>query len=283
MMSVLLTLLDFREPVNAWSHCTSLLLSIPATFLLWRRAGGDLARRISLLVFGVSLAICYAGSTLFHAVRLSQSTIDLFDELDHIGIFILIAGSYTPVAWNLLHGRLKWGTLATAWLACATGTALFLICGVFSMFWSTLFYLAMGWGAVICYVEIARFLSHRTLFPLLLGGILYSVGAVFNLAHWPVIWPGVFGPHELFHLFVMGGSFCHFMFMLEVVARPHDQVVSHRVAASSPQLRVVLLSSLTSGSPATGVERLSDPRIPQMFRPPLYLNNSPDWRRQDGF
>ena len=217
-MSFLIAYLTFREPMSAWTHCTWLLLSVPATILLWRRGDGDPARRLSLLVFGVSLAICYAGSTLFHAVRLSPAWIEWFDELDHIGIFILIAGSYTPVAWNLLHGPLKWGTLFTAWIAAMVGTAMLLACGVFSVFWSTLFYLAMGWGAVICYIEIARVHSHRTVFPLLLGGILYSLGAVMNLAHWPALWPGVFGTHELFHLFVMAGSAAHFVFMLEVVA-----------------------------------------------------------------
>src|SRR5437667_263006 len=107
-MSFLTAYLTFREPFSAWSHCTWLLLSIPATGLLWRRSRGDLARRLSLLVFGVSLAACYAGSTLFHAVRLEPIWIDWFDALDHVGILILIAGSYTPVAWNLLQGRLKW-------------------------------------------------------------------------------------------------------------------------------------------------------------------------------
>jgi hemolysin III len=278
-MSFLLTCLDFREPVSAWTHGSWLLLSLPATMLLWRRADGDPARRISLLVFGLSLAVCYAGSTLFHAVRLDPRWIVWFDELDHIGIFILIAGSYTPVAWNMLHGRLRWGTLALAWLAAGVGTGLLLVCGVFSMFWSTFFYLAMGWGAVICYVEIARGHSHRTAFPLLLGGVLYSVGAAMNLAHWPDIWPGVFGPHELFHLFVMAGSATHFMFMLQVVARPRAPV---SVAPRRERLaEVVFLGALARGRAGRSLERLPDPRIPQYFPAPLYLHAAPRWNRRD--
>jgi hemolysin III len=216
----LLGLFNFREPVNAWSHCLWLLLSFPATALLVRRSQGDLGRRLTLFVFGMSLAICYAGSTLFHAVRLSGSWIIWFDQLDHAGIFILIAGSYTPVAWNLLEGRFRWGTLVAVWSAAAIGTVYFLTQGVCSMFWSTSFYLTMGWGAVICYVEMSRVRSQRVLFPLMLGGILYTVGAVINLMHWPVLHPGVLGPHEIFHFFVMGGSLAHFRFMLYVVAPP---------------------------------------------------------------
>ena len=207
-----------REPFSAWSHGLWLLLSLPATYLLVRRCGTDCSKRLALLIFGISLATCYAGSTLYHSVRLPREQIDLFDRVDHIGIYVLIAGSYTPLAWCLLRGRWKWGILTAAWVLAAGGTALVVIHGVLPPLWSTLLYLGMGWGAVFCYVEIARMLPHRVLRPLLVGGVLYSVGAVLNLLHWPVLWPGVFRAHELFHLFVMAGSVAHFWFMLTVVA-----------------------------------------------------------------
>ena len=209
--------LDLREPVSAWSHGSWLLLSLPATWLLWRRSGGDRARRFSMLVFGLSLTFCYAGSMLYHGVRLSPQGLYRFDQLDHIGIFILIAGSYTPIVWNLMQGRWKWGTLTLAWLSSTVGSALILTCGVLPILWSTLFYLVMGWGALVCYIELMRVLSHRALFPLLLGGLFYSVGAILNVLHWPVIWSGVFEAHEVFHLLVMAGSLCHFWFVLKVV------------------------------------------------------------------
>jgi hemolysin III len=212
-----MNILNLREPVSAWSHGTWLLLSFPATWLLWRKSGADLAKRLSVLVFGMSLAFCYAGSTLYHGVWLSQSGLERFDELDHIGIFILIAGSYTPVVWNLMRGWWRRGTLALVWFVTAVGTVGILTTGVLSLTGSTLFYLAIGWGALVCYFELTRLHAHRALFPLLLGGILYSVGAFLNLLDWPVLWPGVFGPHEVFHLFVMAGSLSHFWFVLKVV------------------------------------------------------------------
>ena len=79
-------------------------------------------------------------------------------------------------------------------------------------------YLGLGWGALFCYFDIARKLSHRAMRPFLAGGVFYSVGAVLNLLHWPVLWPGVFQAHELFHLFVMAGSLSHFWFILTAVA-----------------------------------------------------------------
>jgi hemolysin III len=213
-----MNLLDFREPVSAWSHCTWMLLSLPGTYLLWRRCDANPVKRFSLLIFGFSLAFCYLASTLYHGVRGPRETLIDFDRIDHIGIFVLIAGSYTPMACCLLRGGWRWGMLAMAWILAAAGSAMFLVCGVLSMGWSTALYLGMGWAAIAGYFEMARTLSHRPLRPLLVGGILYSVGAVINLAHWPVLWPGVFGAHELFHLFVMAGSLSHFLFMYRVVA-----------------------------------------------------------------
>jgi hemolysin III len=261
-MSDPISLLIFREPVNAWSHGLWLLLSIPATIVLWTRCRGDRARRLSLLVFGLSLSICYAGSMLFHAVRLPRVWIDRFDAIDHIGIFVLIAGSYTPVAWNLLDGRFRWGTLAAAWSLSAFGTACLLIWGVFSMFWSTCLYMVLGWGAVVCYYEMARSLSHRTLSPLLIGGILYTTGAVINLAEWPILWPGVIGNHELFHFFVMAGSLAHFWFMLAVVATP---------------------TPFPTPAPArVPTESLADPCRPMGYCQPMVVHASPDWGRERG-
>ena len=130
---------------------------------------------------------------------------------------MLIAGTYTPIVWSLLRGPWLWGTLTTVWTIAAVSVLRVWCGGVLPVWVATLIYLAMGWGSLFCYRELARTYSHRTLLPLPLGGILYSVGAMINLAKWPVLIPGVFGAHELFHLFVIAGSACHVFFMLQVV------------------------------------------------------------------
>jgi hemolysin III len=234
--------LNFREPFNAWSHAVWLCLSIPATFLLWRRSGGDRAKRLSLVVFGLSLAACYLGSTLYHGVRVGRDRIDLFDRLDHVGIHILIAGSYTPVAWNLMRGRWRWGTLAAVWASTAVGAGLYLADFRPPLPLATCEYLTLGWGALFCYFEIARELTHRPLRPLVVGGLFYSVGALINVLHWPAIWPGVVGPHGFFHLWVMAGSVAHFWFMLTVVA----PFACAAQAERAPEAVVVPVSGPTS-------------------------------------
>ncbi len=217
-------LFDLREPASAWSHLVGLLLVPPGTWLLWRRAEGAPAKRLTLLVFGLSLAFCYASSTLYHGLRLGADRLDRYDRLDRIGIFVLIAGTYTPMAWNLMRGRWRWGTLATVWLVTAGAAAWTIRFGSIPLLASTGLYLGMGWGSLLCYREVARIVSHRALLPLVAGGVAYSVGAVINLLEWPNLWPVVFGAHELFHLFVIAGSLAHFRLMLTTVipvaARP---------------------------------------------------------------
>lgn len=235
---------ELREPINAWSHGAGMVLAIPATWLLWTRwsklaseyvEGGRLlcssrferGKILCLLCFGVSLTSCYGISALFHGVRLSGEPLRRLQRLDHVGIFLLIAGTYTPVAWSLMRGAWRSGTLVTVWtIAAVCATRVW--CGnVMPMWVSTLIYLGMGWGALFCYFELARRHSHRQLAPLPVGGMFYSIGAVFNLARWPVLIPGVFAAHELFHFFVIAGSACHTLFMLKVVIPAPETVAMH--------------------------------------------------------
>jgi hypothetical protein len=139
------------------------------------------------------------------------------------------------VAWAMMRGSWWWGTLTTVWtvaLVCATRVW---CVGILPPELSTLVYMTMGWGSLFCYRELARTYSHWTLLPLPLGGIFYSIGAAINLAHWPVIYPGVFAAHELFHFFVIAGSACHVFFMHEVVVPVTAPAPLPAPAANPPQ------------------------------------------------
>jgi hemolysin III len=209
--------LDLREPVSTWSHGAGLLLALPGTLLLWRRSAGDGTKRLCLLVYGLSLAFCYSASTLYHGVQLPAAEITAFARLDRVGILALIAGSYTPLAWCLLRGRWRRWTLAIVWGVAITAAVLIASGRHFSPVSSTGLYLGMGWGVVACYFEVTRVVPLRALLPVVAGGLSYSVGAVFNLVNWPVLFPGIFGAHELFHLFVLAGSLAHYRFILKVI------------------------------------------------------------------
>jgi hemolysin III len=262
-------LFQLREPINAWSHGAGMLLALPVTWFLWKRCvtvydcGGvpsPMARAryqrikaVCLIVFGLTLTVCYGTSAVFHGAKLSGEPLTRLQRLDHVGIYLLIAGTYTPIAWGLMRGPWLWGTLTAAWTAALVcGTRVW--CGSLMPIWlSTLTYLVMGWGAVFCYNELARAHSHRKLLLLPLGGLFYSVGAVMNLIHWPAIVPGVFAAHEIFHFFVIAGTTCHVLFMLGVVIPSPEPATlpvrtGDRLPGRQPSLALVSVQT-TFGQP----------------------------------
>ncbi len=207
-----------REPFNTWSHALGILLSLLATVILLRRGRDQGSPRLPLLIFGFSLILCYTASTLIHALRLPPHQLDLFDRFDRFGIFVLIAGTYTPMTVILMRGRWRFFTLLGVWgVTAAAGVALATL-GVFPPLINTGLYLAMGWASVICLYQIAQIVPIRNLFWLILGGVLYSIGAIINFIAWPALAPPHFGPHELFHLFVLGGSTSHVLFVDRIIA-----------------------------------------------------------------
>jgi hemolysin III len=226
--------LHFREPVSAWSHAAGLFLALPAALLLVRRSAGSRVKQLSFLVFAVGVAACYGSSTLYHSVRVPSPLLEWYDNLDHIGIYLLIAGSITPVALVVLGGRWRWSMLAVAWSFAAAGIAVQLAVGNPPLLAATALYMLMGWCILTCYFDLARALSPPAMRYALLGGALYTAGALLNVAHWPVLVPEIVGPHEVFHLFVLGGSLAHFWFLLTVVA-PFERAA---VVLPAPRLAV---------------------------------------------
>ena len=254
--------LHFREPVSAWTHGIWFLLAFPATLLLWKAGRGDRIKQLSLLVFGLSLITCFGGSLLYHALRLPPKIIESwFAKADSIGIYLLIAGSTTPVAVVVLQGAWRTITLTWIWLMAAGGSVLRFSAINVPPAVSTSLYLAMGWGIILSYFQLKQNLSPRALGLAVLGGLLYSVGALFNLLHWPVLQPGVFAAHELLHLFVMAGSLVHFWFMLKVVAPMERSVAAcfiEPVASDRTQLESNVFTAAAHGS--NSVRRFSERR-----------------------
>ena len=184
-------LLELREPISAWSHGVGMLAAIGLTWGFWlccaRRPAADgpaaykPGKTAAMLIFGLSLVFCYGNSSLYHGVWLSGEPLMRLRRLDHVGIYVLIAGTYTPAAWSLMKGSWRRGTLVTVWGVAGFCGARVWFGGILPTWISTLIYLGMGWGVLFCYRELARDLGHRRLLPLPLGGVFYSVGALINL------------------------------------------------------------------------------------------------------
>ncbi len=206
-----------REPFNALSHGFGVLLSIAGLVVLLALSGGEPWRTTAFAVYGVSMVALYLASTLLHAIKARPSVVERLRIADHAAIFLLIAGTYTPLALVSLQ------TVSPAWGWSLFGAAWgFALLGViFKLFWinaprwlSTALYLMLGWMIMVAIVPIWQALPAGGLIWLAVGGAFYSLGAVVYARKRPDPWPGVFGYHGLWHLFVLAGSFCHFLLML---------------------------------------------------------------------
>ena len=207
-----------REPVNALSHLVGLVLATIGTIVLLRMADSP-GEMVAFAVYGGSLILLYGASTLYHALMLSPDRLRPLRTLDHIAIYFLIAGTYTPVAMVTLHGPWGWTLLGTAWAIAVAGIP-FKIWFLDAPVWlSTGIYLGMGYMALAAAFPLAARVSPGGLAWLLAGGIAYTIGAVIFARERPNPFPGVLGHHEIWHLLVLAGSGSHFGFMLRYVAR----------------------------------------------------------------
>lgn len=206
-----------REPFNGASHLLGLLLAGAGTFLLLRMASGPW-QLAAFSIYGATLILLYGASTLYHMLPISERPLRALRILDHIAIYFLIAGTYTPIALVTLHNRLGWGLLAAVWLIAAAGIPFKLFFLDAPVWLSTGTYLAMGYLALVAVVPLAQAVSVSGLLWLVAGGIAYTVGAVIYARERPNPFPGRFGHHEIWHLLVLTGSACHFAFMIFHVA-----------------------------------------------------------------
>ncbi|HEX6434830.1 MAG TPA: hemolysin III family protein [Gemmatimonadales bacterium] len=202
-----------REPVNGASHLLGLLLAGAGTFLLLELATGT-AEVTAFSVYGATLILLYGASTLYHTLPLSERRLRALRTLDHIAIYFLIAGTYTPIALITLDNRLGWTLLGTVWLIAAAGIPFKLFYLDAPVWLSTATYLGMGYLALVAIIPLARAVSTGGLLWLVAGGLAYTVGAVIYTRRRPDPFPGWFGHHEIWHVLVLVGSACHFAFMV---------------------------------------------------------------------
>ena len=198
--------ITIREPGSALTHFIAMLLALCAAVPLLVRAAvhSGVKSLTAMTVFMISMVLLYAASTIYHSVNCSGRILRIFRKMDHMMIFILIAGTYTPVCLLTLPKPSGLMLLAAVW-----GIALV---GIFIKgFWitcpkwfSSVLYIAMGWSCLSVLGQLFSLLPLHAFLWLLAGGLIYTAGGI--------IYP-MFGLHEIFHLFVMAGSLCHFVFM----------------------------------------------------------------------
>ena len=219
----LVSKLNLKDPWSAITHGIAMLLAIAGTApLLLRAASGENAplHIVALAVFILTMILLYTASTVYHSVDSTETVNRRLRKMDHMMIFVLIAGSYTPVCLIVLGGKLGYTLLALVWGIAAVGMIV-KACWITCPKWfSSVIYIAMGWVCVLVFGPLLKTLSTPAFLWLLAGGIIYTVGGVIYALKLPIFNAKhkFFGSHEVFHLFVMGGSVCHFIFMYLYVA-----------------------------------------------------------------
>ena len=192
-----------EEQLNAWTHGIGAALGIIGLVLLLLYSDSSTKEIFSVTVYGVSIIILFLASTLYHAIQ-NESKKHIFRVIDHISIYLLIAGSYTPVTLILLSDSRGWLLFGLVWGIAAFGIILKLFfTGRFEIF-STLLYLVMGWLIVFDFSALVENMATNGLLLMLLGGLFYTVGIVFYAIH------KIPFNHVIWHLFVLGGAICHF-------------------------------------------------------------------------
>mgnify|MGYP003365827910 CR=1 FL=1 len=210
----------FREPVSGLTHLFGVGISIVGLIILinYTLRLNNLAHITAFVVFGVSLILLYSASSVYHLVSASQKVIKVLRRIDHSMIYVLIAGSYTPICLIALRGKLGFTILTIIWCLAIFGILI-------KNFWfnaprwlSTFFYIFMGWLVIVAIFPLARVLTGIALTWLVVGGISYTIGGIIYGLQLPKMKNKYFGSHEIFHIFVLVGSFCHYWLVLRYVS-----------------------------------------------------------------
>lgn len=206
--------LKMREPVNTWTHFVTFLAAIGGLVALVILSRNSFPKLIIMAVYGASVILLFGASSLYHWVRTQPRKILILKKLDHIAIYLLIAGSYTPVLYYGLAGTWRLVMLPMIWGLALIGVIMKLIFINLPRRISTAFYLVLGWLALIPLVQLIHNLPPGAIILMVAGGVVYTIGAIIYATKCFNFFPNRFGFHELFHLFISAGSITHYVMIM---------------------------------------------------------------------
>jgi hemolysin III len=214
-----LTLGRMQNPVRGLLHGVAAAASVVGGAFLWLRSSGDLSRHASLLIFALSLVALYTVSSLYHSVPWRRIWKHRMQRLDHSMIYVLVAGTYTPVAYIVLDGWLRWAALGAVWGIALAGALQKALLPKLANGFSVAMQTTQGWLALLLLMPLSERLPIQALALAALGGVLYTAGMVSLVTKRPRLWPRVFSYHEVFHVFVVAGSALHYAMTFLYIAR----------------------------------------------------------------
>jgi hemolysin III len=260
MPETILNYLTLRDPVAAWSHFAGLAWALFAAVILWRLSAGDRQRQISISFFTGSMCLVYLASGVYHALRLPPEQLRFFLKLDHSAIYLLIAGTYTPIFSALLTGWWRYGSLAVIWTLAGVGILLKWLMPIQYYPVTVAMYLVVGGVGLLPAPIVVRAVGWRGGFWGLLGAAFHGAGAILDVFGWPVFVPGVFGTHELLHVLVVAGTAAHFVFIVRYVVPGAATAGTGQRLAGGP-LRAAQAGRQPAGTLAAASEELRADRL----------------------
>ena len=209
----------FREPISSLTHLVGAFLSLIGLILLIKYSldTSNPYNTIILAVFGISSILLYSASSTYHKSLSSEKVVKILRRVDHSMIYVLIAGTYTPICLIALKGKLGTVLFLSVWLLAFIGILLKIVWFDAPRWLYTGFYILMGWISIFVIVPIIKAVSLGGFMWLLAGGLFYTVGGVIYATKRPKINLKFFGFHEIFHIFIMLGSLCHYILMFKYI------------------------------------------------------------------
>jgi hemolysin III len=205
-----------REPFNGLSHLGGAISAFLGGIALLLVGWTGPARIISMIIYIASLISMFSASAAYHMARVKPHVLEILRKVDHSAIFLLIAGTYTPFCVNAFTGFWRWGFLAIIWGIAGTGILLKIFYIRSPRWLNAGVYVLMGWISILAARQMAG-LPPEALGWLLAGGLIYTLGAVVYAAKLFNFFPGKFGFHEVWHLFVIGGAAAHFIAVMALM------------------------------------------------------------------
>ena len=211
--------LRIKEPFSAISHALGAILSVIALTLLIQESINPIKpwHIVSFTIFGTGMFLLYTASTLYHWLPVSTNIENKLRNLDHVMIHILIASTYTPICLIPLRGVWGWSMFGIVWTLAIFGILLKLFWKSLPNWFSTTFYIFLGWLSIIAIYPMMMTLQLGAIIWIFIGGFFYTLGAIIHGINKPNPIPKILGAHEIFHVFVILGSFSHFMCMYNYI------------------------------------------------------------------
>lgn len=206
-----------REPVSGMTHLGGAITAFISLIALLIIGKSDAMKEISLLIYGFSLIALFSASAAYHLIQANSNIIQILRKLDHSAIYVLIAGTYTPFCLLAFKGFFHWGMLAIVWSFALVGIIVKIFYVKAPRWLNATIYVVMGWLGISAAGQVTSALPVNVLVWLITGGVIYTLGAIIYSTKIFNFYPGIFGFHEVWHIFVLLGAIAHFISVLLLV------------------------------------------------------------------